>query len=93
MAYTLDGIKRISLELMIFGAGTVFGLGDSLRQKDGLNILTYFTNGLYGALPAAIVSYGVSGKLEKSITRIGFPLYTGHLVGQTIGELIKRNYM
>ncbi|MCH7974879.1 MAG: hypothetical protein IH949_13545 [Bacteroidetes bacterium] len=89
----IGAVKQKSLELMLFGLGTTVGLGDSLRQQNNLSMVEYVTNGLYVVLPAMIVAYGVSGNLEGAINRIGSPLYVGHLVGQTVGEFIKINYL
>ncbi|MBI2574278.1 hypothetical protein HYV82_00135 [Candidatus Woesearchaeota archaeon] len=88
-----QAVKGRSKELIIFAIGLPFGLLDSFVHKERLGLELYLTNGLPLAGAAILGAYIKSTDAVESITRIGAPLYVGHLAGETIGELVKRQYM
>ncbi len=85
-----QAIKDKTLEMILFTAAFTFGLAESMNDSH-VSLLDYFTDGLYLSAPAVMVAYEQNGNFEKSLTRLGIPLYSGEMAGQVTMEIIKRH--
>jgi len=82
-------------DLIIFGAGFALGCYQSLSNtyvhgNDSLSTIDYFTNGLYFTVPLGIVR-SVRFGIEVGI-KSGSIGYAGHLLGETLTEIIKNSF-
>lgn len=88
----MNGIKNRSGELVLVGAGALLGLYYSFSRGNNLNTIEYFGNPLIPSAPVMGASYYFSRDAERTL-RTGGTLYMSILIGETIGEVVKRYTM
>ncbi len=83
----IDNWMKSHMKIVLFGVGTVAGVAINNPLTELITV-KYFTEGLWLAAPAFVVSLGTYEDIKQA-TKVGGILYIGTLVGQTISEGVK----
>ena len=78
--------RETSLERIVFGMGTVFGMMDGVLIRPEAPTITYFLNGLPLTLLSGCITYGMTRDF-KTTSKGAALFYGGHLVGETIIQI------